>query len=147
MKMGKNGKIVKIIDSMLLLLQAVLLIGTYIFHYFTRKKLGMLRWVNSYNMKWQKMYPLETCKWLMLLFTAGTTVCLVLLLIKKRQKQTFGCKLDMVWMLVLSFGYIGFTIAVTLEKMRSYYFISLMLALAAIVQFGKVLVKYVFHTP
>lgn len=36
------------------LLTIAFLIGTYAIQYFTKKKLGMLRWVNYHNMQFQK---------------------------------------------------------------------------------------------
>ena len=44
----------KIIYIFLDLLTIAFLIGGYAFQYFTRKKLGMLRWVNYQNMQIQK---------------------------------------------------------------------------------------------
>ena len=44
----------KIIYTFLDLLTIAFLIGGYVFQYFTRKKLGMLRWVNYQNMQIQK---------------------------------------------------------------------------------------------
>ena len=41
----------KIIYTFLDLLTIAFLIGGYVFQYFTRKKLGMLRWVNYQNMQ------------------------------------------------------------------------------------------------
>ena len=37
------------------LLTIAFLIGAYAIQYFTKKKLGMLRWVNYHNMQFQKM--------------------------------------------------------------------------------------------
>ncbi len=36
------------------LLTITFLIGAYAIQYFTKKKLGMLRWVNYHNMQFQK---------------------------------------------------------------------------------------------
>ena len=44
---------------------------------------------------------------------------------------------SVVGMTVLSFVYIVFTLWMGLDKLRAYYFISLMLAVAAVLQIGK----------
>lgn len=52
----------KIIYICLDLLTIAFLIGGYVFQYFTRKKLGMLRWVNYQNMQLQKNHVYDVLK-------------------------------------------------------------------------------------
>lgn len=38
------------------------LAGAYIIHYYTERKLGMIRYVNFKNMTWEREYPIEILK-------------------------------------------------------------------------------------
>ena len=57
--------------------------------------------------------------------------------IKKKEEMNLNVKGSAVGMTVLSFVYIVFTLWMGLDKLRAYYFISLMLAVAAVLQIGK----------
>ncbi len=133
-------KVVSIITS---ILQIALLAGTYIFHYFTVRKQGMNRFVNFYNMKWSKAYPLETLKWI----SISGMICLTILMLglywKKKEKMNLEIRLSAVIMTVLSIGYIGFALLLDATKMKAYYFVSLMLGVTALIQIVKVFAKLI----
>lgn len=133
-------KVVYIIAS---ILQIALLAGTYIFHYFTVKKQGMNRFVNFYNMKWNKTYPLDELKWIMIIGIVCLTILLLGLYWKKKENQILGIRCSVAVMTAMSFVYVGFTLLQSVEKLTSYYFVSLMLATAALIQIIKVFGKLV----
>ena len=130
-------KLKKVVSVIIVILQIALLAGAYIFHYFTIKKQGMNRFVNFYNMKWNKAYPMEVLKFAVVAIILIATVLLLMYVIKKKEEINLNVKGSVVGMTVLSFVYIVFTLWMGLDKLRAYYFISLMLALAAVLQIGK----------
>ena len=71
----------KIIYICLDLLTIAFLIGGYAFQYFTRKKLGMLRWVNYQNMQIQKNPVYDILK------VAAAIVLIVLIIVGYRKKK------------------------------------------------------------
>ena len=131
----------KIIYAVVSVLQMALLTGAYVFNYFTVKKLGMNRFVNGYNVRWKNTYPLEMLEWIAIMGIGAMTILLLVLFIKKKEKQTLEIKLSAIIMVVLSFVYIGFTLLKNVEQMRSYYFLSIMLALAALLQIMKLFIR------
>ena len=67
----------KIIYTFLDLLTIAFLIGGYVFQYFTRKKLGMLRWVNYHNMQFQKKHVYDILNYI----TVAAAIVLIVLII------------------------------------------------------------------
>ena len=74
----------KIIYTFLELLTIAFLIGGYVFQYFTRKKLGMLRWVNYQNMQIQKNPVYDILKYITV---AAAIVLIVLIIVGYRKKK------------------------------------------------------------
>lgn len=66
------------------LLTIAFLIGGYVFQYFTRKKLGMLRWVNYQNMQIQKNPVYDILKYITV---AAAIVLIVLIIVGYRKKK------------------------------------------------------------
>lgn len=60
------------------------LIGGYVFQYFTRKKLGMLRWVNYQNMQIQKNPVYDILKYITV---TAAIVLIVLIIVGYRKKK------------------------------------------------------------
>ncbi len=48
------------------ILQLLLLIGMYVVNYFTRKKMGMLRFVIYKNSTWESSYPIAQIQYLVI---------------------------------------------------------------------------------
>ena len=68
-----------------LVLEIAALAGAYIIHYFTRRKLGMVRYLNFKNMTWERDYPMGALKTGCVAVVAVLTV-LVLLLFSEKEK-------------------------------------------------------------
>ena len=79
----------KIIYTFLDLLTIAFLIGGYVFQYFTRKKLGMLRWVNYQNMQIQKNPVYDILKYITV---AAAIVLIVLIIVGYRKKKEWKIK-------------------------------------------------------
>ena len=107
----------KIIYTFLDLLTIAFLIGGYVFQYFTRKKLGMLRWVNYQNMQIQKNPVYDILKY-------------------RKKKELLG-KIDFVMiviMQILGISYLGITVLKSIESFPAYYFLMPFLGAATLMQ-------------
>lgn len=123
----------KIIYIFLDLLTIAFLIGGYAFQYFTRKKLGMLRWVNYQNMQIQKNPVYNILKYI----TVAAIVLIVLSIVGYRKKKELLGKIDFVMiviMQILGISYLGITVLKSIESLPAYYFLMPFLGAATLMQ-------------
>ena len=123
----------KIIYIFLDLLTIAFLIGGYAFQYFTRKKLGMLRWVNYQNMQIQKNPVYNILKYI----TVAAIVLIVLSIVGYRKKKELLGKIDFVMiviMQILGISYLGITVLKSIESFPAYYFLMTFLGAATLMQ-------------
>lgn len=132
--MKKLNKVFYIVVS---ILQVLLLAGTYVVNYFTRKKMGMLRFVIYKNNKWENSYPIAQIQSLIIiLFIVLMILTLVLYLKRKSQLNKNVLRANIV-MIVLVSIYSGFNLLYSTEDFRAFYFMSVMLAVATFLQIAK----------
>lgn len=123
----------KIIYIFLDLLTIAFLIGGYVFQYFTRKKLGMLRWVNYQNMQIQKNPVYDILKYIIV----AAIVLIVLSIVGYRKKKELLGKIDFVMiviMQILGISYLEITVLKSIESFPAYYFLMLLLGAATLMQ-------------
>lgn len=119
------------------LLEVLLLVGAYIVQYFTRKKMGMARYVVYKNRSFEEAYPLQILKNISVVVLAVLTMLLLAAVIKKWNRMTKHQIVMSVVMTVLTIVSIVFTMKNSTEVLRAYYFISPMIAAAALMQILK----------
>ena len=97
----------------------------------------MARYVIYKSQVWERTFPMETLKYTSVsILTALTVLLLTALIIRRRQKE--GLEVAMhVAMVILTASYGTYTYISSTKTMRSYYFISLMLGVAALLQIIK----------
>lgn len=117
-----------------LLLEVAALAGAYIVNYFTRKKMGMARYVIYKNQGWERDYPMELIKNSVMAVLILLTVLVLIAFLKKRREVSRLCAVMNLVMIVLTGLYTCYTLISSTETMRAYYFISLLFAIAAVVQ-------------
>ena len=117
-----------------LLLEVAALAGAYIVNYFTRKKMGMARYVIYKNQGWERDYPMELIKNSVMAVLILLTVLVLIAFLKKRREVSRLCAVMTLVMIVLTGLYTCYTLISSTETMRAYYFISLLFAIAAAVQ-------------
>ena len=103
------------------------------FQYFTRKKLGMLRWVNYQNMQIQKNPVYDILKYI----TVAAIVLIVLIIVGYRKKKELLGKIDFVMiviMQILGISYLGITVLKSIESFPAYYFLMPFLGAATLMQ-------------
>lgn len=117
--------------------EILFLAGAYLIQYFTRKKMGMARYVIYKSQGWERTFPMETLKYTSVsVLTALTVLLLAALVIRRRQKGRLEVAMH-VAMVILTALYGTFTYFSSTKTMRAYYFISLMLGVAALLQIIK----------
>ncbi len=124
----------KIIYTFLDLLTIAFLIGGFVFQYFTRKKLGMLRWVNYQNMQIQKNPVYDILKYITV---AAAIVLIVLIIVGYRKKKELLGKIDFVMiviMQILGIIYLGITVLKSMEVLPAYYFLMPLIGAATLMQ-------------
>lgn len=127
-------KIVMIIFDILTL---ALLASGYIIQYFTKRKLGMMRWINFHTYKYQKMLPLELLKYVAVSVIILLTVFIICRFMKKRKAAKMIDKITITVMAVVTLFDFGFALFSSLESVRAYYFIMPLLSVAALMQIMK----------
>ena len=121
----------------LTLVELFLLLGGYLIQYFTKKKMGMARYVIYKNQRWERDYPIESWKTSVLLLIVLLTVAVVIFYIIRRNKLMKMTSMVNGGMVVMTVFYTVFTAMNSIKTLRAFYFISPILALVAIVQIIK----------
>ena len=127
-------KIVMIIFDILTL---ALLASGYIIQYFTKRKLGMMRWINFHTYKYQEMLPLELLKYVAVSVIILLTVFIICRFMKKRKAAKMIDKITITVMAVVTLFDFGFALFSSLESVRAYYFIMPLLSVSALMQIMK----------
>lgn len=116
------------------LLTIAFLIGAYVIQYFTKRKLGMLRWVNYHNMQIQKNEVYGILKYITVAIALVLIVLIIVGYVKK--KATLG-RLDLVMIVVMSvlgIAYFCVTVFMSKEAIASYYFLMPLIGAATLMQ-------------
>lgn len=116
------------------LLTLAFLIGSYAFHYFAKRKLGMVRWLNYTNMNLQEQMPLDILKYVAVVAIGVLAVIVMIGYLKKRTRLGKVDGIMMIFMLILVCVYAGFTVFESAEKLRAYYFMMPFLGMAVFMQ-------------
>lgn len=127
-------KIVMIIFDILTL---ALLASGYIIQYFTKRKLGMMRWINFHTYKYQEMLSLELLKYVAVSVIILLTVFIICRFMKKRKAAKMIDRITITVMAVVTLFDFGFALFSSLESVRAYYFIMPLLSVAALMQIIK----------
>lgn len=114
-----------------------LLASGYIIQYFTKRKLGMMRWINFHTYKYQEMLPLELLKYVAVSVIILLTVFIICRFMKKRKAAKMIDKITITVMAVVTLFDFGFALFSSLESVRAYYFIMPLLSVAALMQIMK----------
>lgn len=124
----------KLVYILLDLLTVVFMIGAYAVQYFTRKKLGMLRWVNYQNMQIQKNAVYGILKYITVVVAI---IFIVMIIAGYRKKKAMMRKLDLVMIVIMSLlgiFYLGITVLKSIEVLPAYYFLMPLVGAAVLMQ-------------
>lgn len=122
----------KAIPIIFYIIEALLGVGAYVIYYLTRRKMGMARHVVYLNNKWKQAYPVERIR-------AGVIICILILavialLLLLREKDARFRILNLALTAALAAGFLGFTLLNSVETMRDYYQLCIVLSVQALLQ-------------
>jgi hypothetical protein len=123
------------------ILQALFLIAAYGIQYFSMKRMGMMRYVVFLNHEWEAHYPITALKYAAIAFLIILCAAIILRVITKKNNYIIDKKtlLMLIADIILTLVFVLFTLIFSTENYRSYYFTSLILAIAALIQHTKIL--------
>lgn len=116
------------------ILELASLAGAYMIHYFAKRKLGMVRYLNFKNMNWEKAYPVDLIQKISVVIVCAAVLLLLYALFKKRKQAAKPAAAMSLVMIVLTVLYIVYTLAFSTQVMADYYFLCILFGLAAVLQ-------------
>lgn len=119
------------------ILEAMAIAGCFVFNYFTVNKLGMVRWVNFHSMKWEKAYPVFAIKAIAIIALLIFAALLMWIYIKRRHRTKKTAGAMAAWSVLITLACVGYILFCSMQAMRSYYFICILLCTAALIQLIK----------
>ena len=129
----------RVLYAVVTILEILCFAGAYVVNYFTRKKMGMARFVIYKNRKWEAAYPLENWKYAAVAVIAVLAVITIILwLLKKKQAGKMLLAMNVI-MIALAAWYVWFTLGQSKDSLRAFYFMSPLLGLSALLQIIKTL--------
>lgn len=120
------------------ILQVLSLIGMYVVNYFTRKRMGMLRFVIYKNSTWESSYPIAQIQYLVIALLAILMISILVFYLKRKSQLNKNTLSRNIVMIILVVIYSGFNLLYSTEDFRAFYFMSAMLAVATFLQIIKV---------
>lgn len=127
----------KIFYIVCMILEIALLVGAYMVNYFTQTRMGMLRHVVHKNYVWEETYPIASIKYISIVVFFILMLIVVVLYFKR--KNCFGKIVTamVITMVIVVFSFIGFVFVFSAEKLRAFYYISILLGVLTSVQIIK----------
>ena len=119
------------------ILEILCLAGAWDVQYFTRRKMGMARYVVYKNRGWEARYPMELLANGAALLMAVLAAALLLYFLRQRRNLPKTAWLMNAGMTALTSAYGGFTWMNSAQEVRSYYFISAILGAVSLIQIVK----------
>ncbi|MEG1410574.1 MAG: hypothetical protein RSD36_12115 [Terrisporobacter sp.] len=130
-------KLSKAFYTIATVLQFALLLGIYVVNYFTRKKMGMARFVSAKNYVWENTYPIEKIQYISIIILVILTILAMLFYIKRRSKNNKKIRNVNILMVVLVSIYSVFNLLYSTYDYRAFYFMGSMLGAATFIQIIK----------
>ena len=128
----------KVFYAIATILQIILLIGVYTVNYFTRRRMGMMRYIIYKNGIFEDTYPIQQLQYLSIIAIIILTILVLIFYLKRKVKISKKLDSTNTVMLVLTFIYVGFNLLYSTENFRAFYFMSLMFGVSALIQIIKV---------
>lgn len=113
----------RIFFALLDILAIALLAGGYAIQYFTKKKLGMVRWVNFQAVKMKAVMPVDIIKYAAAIVMLLLAVFVVGRYMKKKSEMGTIDAIMMAALAFFSFGYLGLTFYLTSAVTPAYFLV------------------------
>lgn len=125
------------------ILQVLFMITACGIQIFSMKKMGMMRYIVYTSREWEVQYPIAALKYAVIAFLVVLSAIIIVLYVKTKKNDYITGKKALPMLIVeviITLVFVFFTLAYSTESYRSYYFISLILAIIALIQDIKILV-------
>ena len=119
--------------AVLNVLTVILMAGAYVLHYFSLRKLGMVRWLNFHSQNIENAIPLNVVKFIVL----AVAVILIAVLawrILKSSQRTGGAIANVILAILVAVAYALVVFAISREVTKAYVFITIIVGVAALLQ-------------
>ncbi|MDX9872418.1 MAG: hypothetical protein RBT41_08375 [Clostridia bacterium] len=139
------------------LIQIILLFGAYGLQEFAARNTGLMQYLVYLSRKWEAVYPVATLQYAviaLLCALAGNQVVQALKLVKQKEAAVASLKKKqaenvvaltkkkvrylVLQMVLLTLCYVIFTLSYTSQSFAAYYFLSLALLIAALLQYIRI---------
>lgn len=124
-------------------LQILFLVLAYGIQIFSMKKMGVMRYVVSINHKWEELYSIHILQYIIIGILTLLAIINIMKIIRMKKDGSVLGKMTLpmaIMLLIITTAFILFTLAFSTESYRSYYFISLILAIVTLIQNLKIFV-------
>ncbi|MFV0519926.1 MAG: hypothetical protein ACK5LY_06575 [Lachnospirales bacterium] len=134
----------KIFLRIISIIEIIGAIGIYLVNYFTRKKMGMARYVIYKSQMWEKEFPIDLIKYGVIVLIIVLTMVLSYYFYKNKNNMTKYILVNVLIMIFISVLSVLYIVLNSTESYRAYYFTSMIFALISIIQIIKVGLTFKF---
>lgn len=132
----------KVYYVLLTIVQALLFSGIYILNYFTKKKLGMNRWVAYHNLQLDKNSIVKDMRYVLPILAVITTIFFVKKCSKLKQKRILK-NIDVILLVVLTILLATIILILNAKLVKLYYFYVILFMFIYLLQSIKLLLQIV----
>jgi len=119
--------------AVLNVLTVILMAGAYVLHYFSLRKLGMVRWLNFHSQNIENAIPLNVMKFTVLAIAVILIVVLAWRILKSPQRSN-GAIANVVLAILVAAAYALVVFSISREVTKAYVFITIIVGVAASLQ-------------
>ena len=119
--------------AVLNVLTVILMAGAYVLHYFSLRKLGMVRWLNFHSQNIENAIPLNVVKFTVLAIAVILIAVLAWRILKSSQR-TGGAIANVILAILVAVAYALVVFAISREVTKAYVFITIIVGVAASLQ-------------
>ncbi len=118
------------------LLVIIGLTGSYLLHYFTKRRMGMARYVLYKNRNWESLYPMDgIIRGAVVLFILLSVLLFIVYLFNKKESRIVV--FDLAASFIMAGGFAVFSILQDTQSFRAYYFILIAFGFSVLIQMIK----------
>ena len=111
----------------------MLMAGAYVLHFFSVRKLGMVRWLNFHSQNIENAIPLDVVKFIVLA-VAVVFITVLAWRILKSPHRSGGAIANVVLAILVAVAYALVVFAISREVTTAYVFITIIVVVAALLQ-------------
>lgn len=129
----QQNKYISVVVILCSLLEILAIIGAYVAHYFTKTRMGMLRHMAYLNGKWEKEFPIDMMKWIVVGMIIIFIIFICVHYIKEKRKFNTSIAL-MVITIIINLWTVYYLLFNGTASNYAYYIISICLIILTVFQ-------------